>query len=131
MLWKHKDKFERTAQHEILSALDKVEPILTTRARALTSQSSQLSLSESELMVMAREAHRLQDEGSTLSILEKLVNGLQGEMRYTTSTTHARIAVLVRDKREMWRGIKRMLRMSPRPWLAIVKASLNLLRWRL
>ena len=132
MLWKHKDKFERTAQHEILKALDAVEPILTARAKALITQ---LNLSESELMVMAREARRLLLGGSTLFVLEKLTEKIKKEMPHTSATTHTRLAVLIYDKPEMWRGIKRMWRMSPRPWLAIVKASLNLmlnlLRWRL
>ena len=124
MLWKRKDKFERTAQHEISIALDAVEPILTARARALITQ---LSLSESELMVMAREIRRLQDERSTLFILENLTNRLKGEISHTSATTHARLAVLVRDNLEMWRGVKRMSRMSPRPTLAILKALSNLI----
>ena len=124
LLWKHRDRFERTAQHEISIALDAVEPILTARARALITQ---LSLSESELMVMAREIRRLQDERSTLFILENLTNRLKGEISHTSATTHARLAVLVRDNLEMWRGVKCMSRMSPRPTLAILKALSNLI----
>ena len=91
------------------------------------------SLSEPELMILAREARAWRlgmrnNFSDSVASAEKFAAVVRPYLMEARSTTHARLAVLIGSRREMYVGIQRMLTEERSiPWLQITKTLVNLI----